>query len=91
MPKKLYSAAPSSPTEGKISSKARLKRRIRSYVLRQGRTTPAQKRALDELYPRYGVPFAERPLNPHELLTMVLPAAAAELRIAQWVLAFQFS
>ena len=40
---------------------------IRSYVLRQGRTTPAQKRALDELLPKYGIPFgqkitAQRPL-----------------------------
>jgi tRNA (guanine-N7-)-methyltransferase len=32
-------------------------RPIRSYVLRQGRTTPAQKRALEELYPRHGLPF----------------------------------
>jgi tRNA (guanine-N7-)-methyltransferase len=35
-----------------------LTRPIRSYVLRQGRTTPAQARALEELYPKYGVPFA---------------------------------
>ena len=34
-----------------------MKRRIRSYVLRQGRTTPAQQRALDELLPKYGLPF----------------------------------
>ena len=33
-------------------------RPIRSYVLRQGRTTPAQKRALDELFPKYGIPFS---------------------------------
>ena len=33
-------------------------RPIRSYVLRQGRTTPAQKRALAELYPKYGIPFS---------------------------------
>ncbi|HEX7250088.1 MAG TPA: tRNA (guanosine(46)-N7)-methyltransferase TrmB [Burkholderiales bacterium] len=32
-------------------------REIRSYVLRQGRTTPAQKRALEELLPQYGIPF----------------------------------
>jgi tRNA (guanine-N7-)-methyltransferase len=32
-------------------------RHIRSYVLRQGRTTPAQKRALEELLPQYGIPF----------------------------------
>ena len=30
-------------------------RRIRSFVLRQGRISPAQQRACDELYPRYGV------------------------------------
>ena len=34
-----------------------MNRPIRSYVLRQGRMTAAQQRALDELYPRYGVPF----------------------------------
>jgi tRNA (guanine-N7-)-methyltransferase len=38
-------------------------RGIRSYVLRQGRTTPAQQRALAELMPRYGIPFAERQLD----------------------------
>ena len=32
-------------------------RPIRSYVLRQGRTTPAQQRALETLFPAYGVPF----------------------------------
>jgi len=36
-----------------------LNRPIRSYVLRQGRTTPAQQRALDELYPKYGIPLGE--------------------------------
>ena len=35
-----------------------MSREIRSYVLRQGRTTPAQQRALDELYPRFGIPYA---------------------------------
>ena len=38
-------------------------RGIRSFVLRQGRLSPAQQRALDELLPRYGVPFAERALD----------------------------
>ena len=32
-----------------------MKREIRSYVLRQGRTTPSQQRALDDLLPRYGI------------------------------------
>ena len=37
------------------SAEGRLNRPIRSYVLRQGRTTPAQKRALEELFPKYGI------------------------------------
>jgi tRNA (guanine-N7-)-methyltransferase len=36
---------------------------IRSFVLRAGRTTPAQKRALSELLPRHGIPFAPHPLD----------------------------
>jgi len=32
------------------------RRTVRSYVLRAGRLTPAQQRALDELYPKWGVP-----------------------------------
>ena len=38
-------------------------RGIRSYVLRAGRITPAQKRALDELLPRYGIPYAPASLD----------------------------
>jgi tRNA (guanine-N7-)-methyltransferase len=41
-----------------------LNRPIRSYVLRQGRTTPAQKRALEELLPQYGLPFSPQPIDP---------------------------
>ena len=42
-----------------------MNRPVRSYVLRQGRTTPAQKRALEVLFPSYGLPFARQPLaNP---------------------------
>ena len=36
---------------------------IRSYVLRAGRITRAQRRALDELLPRWGLPFAAAPLD----------------------------
>ena len=36
-----------------------MNREIRSYVLRQGRTTPAQQRALDELLPKFGIPYSE--------------------------------
>ena len=42
-------------------------RTIRSYVLRQGRTTPAQQRALEELFPRFGISFSDRPLDPKEI------------------------
>lgn len=38
-------------------------RGIRSYVLRQGRTTPAQKRALEELLPVYGIAFSDEKLS----------------------------
>ncbi len=39
-----------------------MNRPIRSYVLRQGRTTPAQARALETLYPKYGIPFSHHKL-----------------------------
>jgi len=39
------------------------KRRIRSYVLRAGRMTDGQTRAWQELFPRYGVEFTQRPLD----------------------------
>ena len=36
---------------------------IRSYVLRQGRTTPAQKRALDQLAPKYLLGFKDETIS----------------------------
>ncbi len=36
---------------------------IRSYVLRAGRITQAQRRALDELLPRFGIAYAASPLD----------------------------
>lgn len=38
-------------------------RRIRSFVLRAGRTTPAQERALKELWPAYGLDLKAVPLD----------------------------
>jgi len=38
-------------------------RHIRSYVLRQGRVSPAQQRAVETLLPRYGIPYAAQPLD----------------------------
>jgi len=38
-------------------------RPVRSYVLRQGRMSAAQQRALDVLLPRLGIPYAPEPLD----------------------------
>ncbi|HUS23515.1 MAG TPA: tRNA (guanosine(46)-N7)-methyltransferase TrmB [Candidatus Binatia bacterium] len=38
-------------------------RPVRSFVRREGRMTEAQKRALDELWPRFGVPDPAAPLD----------------------------
>ena len=38
-------------------------RHIRSFVLRAGRMTPAQERALTELWPSYGVDLGDGPLD----------------------------
>jgi tRNA (guanine-N7-)-methyltransferase len=39
------------------------RRTIRSYVRRESRITPAQVRALGELWPRYGIPEGTAPLD----------------------------
>jgi tRNA (guanine-N7-)-methyltransferase len=39
------------------------KRHIRSFVLRQGRVSPAQQRAVATLLPHFGIPYAPHPLN----------------------------
>jgi len=39
------------------------KRHIRSFVLRQGRVSPAQQRAVDTLLPRFGIPYVAQPLD----------------------------
>jgi tRNA (guanine-N7-)-methyltransferase len=41
---------------------ASAQRPVRSYVLRQGRMSPAQTRALAELLPRFGIDYASAPL-----------------------------
>ena len=50
-----------------------MKREIRSYVLRQGRTTPSQQRALDELFPRFGISFSEKFLSLQEIFNRAAP------------------
>ena len=39
------------------------RRDIRSYVLRQGRTSPAQTRAVETLLPRFGVEYRPQPID----------------------------
>jgi len=39
------------------------KRHIRSYVLRQGRVSPAQQRACETLLPHFGIPYVAKPLS----------------------------
>lgn len=48
-------------------------RRIRSFVLRQGRTTPSQQRALDGLLPRYGIAYAATPIDPRAVFGRAAP------------------
>jgi len=48
-------------------------RSIRSFVTRSGRITAAQQRALAALWPKYGVDFAARPLEPHTLFGRTAP------------------
>ena len=48
-------------------------RSIRSFVTRAGRITSAQQRALDELWPRFGVEFAATPLDPATLFGRAAP------------------
>ena len=39
------------------------RRTIRSFVRRAGRITPSQQRALDELWPDYGVEYGDSPVD----------------------------
>ena len=48
-------------------------RPIRSYVLRQGRTTPAQQRALEQLAPKYLLPFGEGPISGQAIFGRTAP------------------
>ncbi len=48
-------------------------RHIRSFVLRQGRVSPAQQRSLDTLMPRYGIPYSAQPLDLHNAFGRTAP------------------
>src|SRR3970282_1442256 len=50
-----------------------LNRPIRSYVLRQGRTSAAQQRALDALSAKYAITFAPQPIDARAIFGRVAP------------------
>ena len=57
-------------------------RPIRSYVLRQGRTTPAQTRALDQLYPKHGLAFSQQKIKSEKPLVLEIGSGMGETTIA---------
>jgi tRNA (guanine-N7-)-methyltransferase len=56
-------------------------RPIRSYVLRQGRTTPAQQRALEELLPKFGIPVGQK-ISSHKPLVLEIGSGMGETTAA---------
>jgi tRNA (guanine-N7-)-methyltransferase len=50
-----------------------LHRSVRSFVIRGGRATVAQQRALDELWPSYGVEFTAEPIDLQQLFGRTAP------------------
>lgn len=52
------------PAEAEATRDEALRNRhIRSFVLRQGHLSAAQQRAVDDLMPRYGIPYTAAPLD----------------------------
>ena len=48
-------------------------RSVRSFVVRNGRITPAQQTALEQLMPRYGIDFSNHPLTPDTAFERAAP------------------
>ncbi len=64
----------STPGAGEIPAKEALHlRRIRSFVTRAGRVSNGQRRALDELSPRFVVPFSPQPPDWDDVFTRLAP------------------
>jgi tRNA (guanine-N7-)-methyltransferase len=56
-----------------MPSDTRPHRNVRSFVLRQGRMSPAQRAALDSLAPRYGLAFVPAPIEFAQVFGRVAP------------------
>ena len=54
-------------------TETRVMRTIRSFVRREGRLTPGQQKALDELWPLYGIDEASTPIDLDELFSRNAP------------------
>ena len=48
-------------------------RKVRSFVRRLGRMTNAQRKALQDLLPRFGIPFQSHPINPGKIFSREAP------------------
>lgn len=48
-------------------------RHVRSFVVRAGRLTQAQSRALDELWPRFGMEYSPKPLDSNDVFGRQAP------------------
>ncbi|MDX1381767.1 MAG: tRNA (guanosine(46)-N7)-methyltransferase TrmB, partial [Xanthomonadales bacterium] len=59
--------SPPSPQKDSAAERPAARRPVRSYVLRGGRLTDGQKRALEDLWPRWGVADGDGPLDFAEL------------------------
>jgi tRNA (guanine-N7-)-methyltransferase len=53
--------------------KSRPQRPLRSYVRREGRITPAQRAALERLWPHFGIDFTGAPLRPEAVFGRLAP------------------
>lgn len=49
------------------------RRTVRSFVIRGGRATVAQQRAMEELWPRYGVEFSANPVDLNQIFARSAP------------------
>jgi tRNA (guanine-N7-)-methyltransferase len=56
-----------------VETRPLARRPIRSFVLRQGRFSPAQQRARQELLPRFGIAAAQKPIDLVELFGRAAP------------------
>jgi len=54
-------------------------RRIKSFVMRAGRTTSGQQKALDELGPQFLVPFSKEPIQLHQAFKNLPPKYILEI------------